>query len=273
MVLSGCVSMRIAYNHAPDLVYWKLDSYADFDASQKAKVKHAIDQWMRWHRTTELPEYVRLLATHRGDLAGPVTPAAVCALLDRGRERVDRGWARVLPAVADIAMTLKPGQLDRIEARYASSNEDVRRDHLQDSPDERRQARVKWTVESAEKLYGRLGKEQRAVVEAGVDASPLDSESWFAEREERQRNTLSITRQLIAEGAPRDRVLAAYKKLVADLRHSPNPAYASQQHRVHEYTCEFWARIHNSTTPAQRRHASERFERWATDFQLLIDEQ
>lgn len=265
--------MRIAYNHAPDLVYWKLDSYANFDADQKPRVKQAITQWMKWHRTTQLPDYVALLGAHRAEMQRPITPAAVCSLLDRGRERVERGWMEVLPAVADISLTLKPDQLRRIEAKIANANEEARAEQLPASPEERLKARVKRTTESAEKLYGRLGPEQRAVVEAGVAKSPLDLDLWFAEREERQQDALKTTRKLIADGATPAQALTAYKKLVAELRNSPNPAAAAQDQRVHEYNCGFWAAIHNSTTPLQRRHAGERLERWATDFQLLIDEQ
>jgi hypothetical protein len=272
LLLTACVSMRIAYNHAPDLVYWKLDSYADFDNEQKVKVKQAIAQWMRWHRTTQLPDYVTLMATHRHDLQGTVTPAQVCSLFERGRERVQRGWIQVLPSVADIALTLKPTQLDRIEKRYAKANEEVRKDHLQESPEERHKMIVKRTMSSAEKLYGDLGPAQRAVIEAGVADSPHDPDRWFAEREARQRDTITVTRRLIAEHASREQALTAYKQLVAELRQSPDPAYAALEQRVRDYNCSFWAAIHNSTTPAQRRHAAERLERWATDFQLLIDE-
>jgi hypothetical protein len=273
LLLAGCVSMRIAYNHAPDLVYWKLDSYADFDSEQKTKVKQAIVQWMHWHRTTQLPDYVALMASHRHELQGNVTPAAVCSLFERGRERVDRGWTQVLPSVAEIALTLKPAQLDHIEKKYAKVNEETRKDYLQESPDERHRAVVKRAINSAEKLYGDLGPAQREVIDAGVADSPQDADLWFAERQARQQEILATTRRLIAEHATRAQALTAYKQLVADMRRSPNAAYAAQEEKVQQYNCGFWAAIHNSTTPQQRRHASERLERWATDFQLLIDEQ
>jgi len=272
LLLAGCVSMRIAYNHAPDLAYWKLDSYADFNGEQKPRVKQAITQWMHWHRTTQLPDYVALMALHRQELQGPVTPAAVCALFDRGRERVQRAWTQVLPSVVDIALTLQPAQLDHIERKMVKADEDVRKDFVQESTEARHRAYVKRAITSAERLYGDLGPAQRSVIESGVAQSPRDAEMWFAERQQRQRDALTTTRRLIGERATHEQALAAYKQLVADYRRSPDSEVATQEQRVQQYNCGFWAAVHNSTTPQQRRHASERIERWATDFQLLIDE-
>lgn len=265
--------MRIAYNHAPDLVYWKLDSYADFDGEQRVKVKQSIAQWMHWHRSTQLPDYIALMASHRRELQGNVTPQAVCAVFDRARERVDRGWVQLLPAATDVVMTLKPAQLDHIEKKVAQVNEETRKDFLQDSREERRKAMVKRTVTNAERLYGNLGPAQRQVIEAGVADSPYDADIWFAERQALQQEALTITRKLLTDRVTAAQGQAAYRTLVEHMRRPSSPEYAAYDQKLQQYNCGFWAAIHNSTTPQQRRHASERMERWATDFQLLIDDE
>jgi hypothetical protein len=272
LLLQGCVSMRLAYNHAPDYVYWKLDGFVDFNAEQKPRVKQAITDWMNWHRRTQLPDYARLIAAHRAEVRGEMAPAAVCALMDRARERIDKGWVQVIPAVADIALTLQPKQIEHIEKRYASVNDDYHRDHLQPTPAERQKAMAKRATDSAEKLYGRLHAAQLAVIEKGVAASPLNADLWSAELEDRQREGIATIRRLIAENATHDQAVAAFKSLVTRFRRSPLPEHAENERRVEAYNCGFWAAIHNSTTPAQRTHAAERLERWATDFQLLSDE-
>lgn len=272
-LMQGCVSMRLAYNHAPQYVYWKLDSYVDFDSEQKPRVKQAIAEWMDWHRRTQLPDYVTLIAAHRSEVQGTMTPGAVCALMDRARERIDKGWMQILPVAADIALTLKPSQIEHIERKYAEADEEFVREHLQESPAERRKARVKRSTESAEKLYGRLHAEQRAVVEKGVAGSPMNPELWLAEKQERQRELAATLRRLIAQRATHQQAVIAFNEYMTRLRKSPNPERAENEKLVDQYNCGMWADVHNATTPAQRRHAEERLERWATDFQLLVDGQ
>ena len=42
---------------APDLVYWWLDRYIDFNDTQTPRVHEAIKQWFAWHRRSQLPDY------------------------------------------------------------------------------------------------------------------------------------------------------------------------------------------------------------------------
>ena len=36
--LSGCSALRLGYNTAPELAYWWIDGYADFDDAQAPQV-------------------------------------------------------------------------------------------------------------------------------------------------------------------------------------------------------------------------------------------
>ena len=40
--LGGCSALRIGYGTAPDLVYWWVDRYVDFNGAQTPKVREAI---------------------------------------------------------------------------------------------------------------------------------------------------------------------------------------------------------------------------------------
>ena len=55
-MISGCSALRIGYSTAPDLVYWWLDGYVDFNADQTTRVRAVIAQWFAWHRRAELPD-------------------------------------------------------------------------------------------------------------------------------------------------------------------------------------------------------------------------
>lgn len=273
-MLSGCVSMRLAYDHAPDVAYWRLDGYAGFEGEQKGRVKQAIAHWMRWHRTTQLPDYISFAASRRAMLQRKVTAGEVCSVFDQGRERLVRAWGQALPAVAEIALTLKPSQLSRIETRLDKANQEVREERrLQDPPEERLKREVRRVREHAERLYGDLAPEQRHMIETAVAASPIDARQGYEERVERQRQVLDATRRLIGEQATREQALDTYRQLLAKFMNPADPQRAQREQRLRRHDCALWADLQNSTTLEQRRHAAERLERWLTDLQLLVDEQ
>ena len=66
--LTGCSAVRFGYNQAPELVYWWLDGYADFDDPQSRRVRDMLGQWFGWHRRTQLPDYANLLQRAQADV-------------------------------------------------------------------------------------------------------------------------------------------------------------------------------------------------------------
>jgi hypothetical protein len=88
-LLSGCGAMRLAYNQAPDLGYWWLDKYIDFNDEQTPRVRDAIASWFRWNRSTQLPDYAqwldKLSGTSRSAMrrSTTTTPTTTCSPIRR----------------------------------------------------------------------------------------------------------------------------------------------------------------------------------------------
>jgi len=269
LLLSACSTVRLGYSQGPTLAWWWIDGYFDFQGAQAQKVKDGIDQWFAWHRATQLKDYAAQLALLQTQVLEPTTPAAVCRWFDVFRERTEPALERVLPLAAEIVPTLTAEQLRHAEKRYAKGNQEMRDDYLQPRPDERLEASVKRATERAEMFYGRLDEPQRKLIAAGVAASPFDPEAWLAERQARQRDTLTTLRRLAAERADRDSIVAALRVLAEHVDRSPRPEYRSYQQRLITYNCQSIAALHNSTSPAQRQAARERLKGWETDLRAL----
>ena len=60
--MSGCSMARLGYNNGETVSYFWLNSYVGFDADQKPWVKKELANLFAWHRRTQLPEYLPLLA-------------------------------------------------------------------------------------------------------------------------------------------------------------------------------------------------------------------
>ena len=269
LALTGCSAVRLGYSNGAQLAWWWLDGYVDFSREQAPLAKQGIERWFEWHRSTQLPDYAALLAEAGSQMLEPTTPALACRWQARLREALDPALDRAVELAAELVPGLGEAQLQHLELRYAKGNDEMRSDFLQPDPAVRQRESIRRTVERAERLYGPLEETQRRVVEAGVAASPFDPEMWLAERQRRQRDTVQLLRRLLAERADRDQRLAAMRLLALRTERSPDPEYRAYQMRLAEYNCAFMARIHNASTPAQRRQARDNLKGWEADLRAL----
>jgi hypothetical protein len=277
LALSGCSTLRLAYNTAPELAYLWLDNLVDFNEEQTQQVRDSLAAWFKWNRTTQLNEYAALLARIHTQMPEPVTPALACRWFDELSARLRVGFEHAVPAAAELVLGLSPSQLQHLERRYAKRNAEYRSEFLQASPTERLEASVKRVVDRAELVYGRLDDAQRERIASVAAASPFDPELWLAERKARQRDILQTFGQLLAERkVPRDTQLAtaqgALRALARRFEHSPRPLYRAYQERLSQYNCGFAAEVHNLSTPAQRHVAVSRLKAWEADLRALAAE-
>lgn len=268
-LISGCSALRIGYGTAPDLAYWWLDRYIDFNGIQTPRVREALAQWFSWHRRKQLPEYAVLLARAQAEVRADTNAARVCEwqmeLIHRARTAFDAA----VPPAADIVLSITPLQIAHIEQRYAKVNEEFRDDYLQPDPAKRAAATLKRTIDRAEMLYGRLDDSQRARIAAALPRSPFDAELWLAERRMRQQDALQVLNKLVRERAGRDQAQAALRAYADRIEHSPQEAYRRYSARLAEFNCAFAATLHNGTSTAQRHHAADKLAGWEGDLRAL----
>lgn len=274
--LAGCSSLRFAYNSAPELAYWWLDGYADFDDAQALRVREHLADFQRWHRRTQLADYAQWLARVRGQLPEQATPALACRLIDDAMDGLNVALEQAVPSLADVALTLTPAQIAHVERRYAKGNGEFRDEFVHDSPQQRLAPRVKRAVERAQSVYGRLDAAQRERVAAALAASPFDPHATLAERRARQADVLRTLRRIAAgsEGAApsaaqRDAARAALRDLLGRMQRSPGTEQAAYQERLKQFNCRFLADLHNSTTPQQRGVAADKLRGWEADLRAL----
>lgn len=268
-LLTGCSALRFGYNQAPELAFWWLDGYADFDEAQSRQARERIAQWFSWHRRSQLPDAAALLARMQSDVLADTSPDRACRWWSEWRQRAETAAEQALPGAADVVTTLTPAQIQHVERRYARNNDEFRRDFLDKDPARRLERSVERAVERAEFFYGTLDEGQRALVARGVAASPFDAEAWNAERVQRQQEALQLLRRLANPPAERDTALAALRAYMAHLWRSPREPYRRYQEKLEAYNCSFAASVHNSTTPAQRQAAAAKFKGWEVDLRAL----
>lgn len=269
-MLSSCSIARMSYDHGPQLAWWWLDGYVDFSREQKPYAKQAIHQWFEWHRSTQLQEYADWLSAVRSRINGPLTPGRVCGWSESLQYIIAPAFDHAVQLGTPVALHLGETQWRHLEQRYAKSNDKLRREYLQPNPKDRLNASVKRTVKRVRNLYGDIDETQRDLIIASIKTSPFNPETWLTERQRRQQITLATLQQLATESIPARKAAAQLRELMEHTYRSDNPGYRAYQIRLTEYTCDFIARMHNSTTPTQRQHAHDKLRSWETDLRALI---
>jgi hypothetical protein len=269
LLLAGCSAVRLAYNQAPHLMYWWLNGYVDFDVEQGDRARDALADWFVWHRATQLPDYAGLLVTAQRQILNDVTPGEVCQWADELRNRIETGYEHGVPAMAEMVRSLKPQQLQRVERRYRKADDDFRDEYLQATRAEQHEESNKRAMSKAELIYGDLDEGQRTLLVQGIADSPFDPELWLAERQLRQREVVDTLHSLQAQRADAARTEAALRVFAAHAAQSPRPAYREYQRRLFDHNCRLIARLHNSTTPEQRRRGADRLKGWEEDLRAL----
>ncbi|HEY1393993.1 MAG TPA: DUF6279 family lipoprotein, partial [Methylibium sp.] len=151
----------------------------------------------------------------------------------------------------------------------ARTNRKFRDEYLQSDLAERREAFIKRVAERAELLYGSLTDSQRELVGREVDGSPFDPQLWDTQRRHNQQALLQALRQIKADRASPEQSITVLRPVFRRWADPPDAEYRRYWQRLIAYNCEFAARLHNATTPAQRARALEKLRGWEQDLRIL----
>ena len=268
-LVSGCTALRLAYSSAPELMYWWLDRYAQFDDTQKPQMREALGAWFVWHRRTQMPDYAQQLTRARVEVMADTTAARACEWQGEVGKRFHVAFDQAAPAIADVLLTVKPEQVKSIERRHAKANADYRDEYLQADAAKRAEKTLDRTIERMETLYGSLDDAQRGRVSELLAKSPFDPEVWLAERQLRQQEATQLIRKMTAERANREQARTALQGYMERVERSPREAYRRYAQRLSEFNCAVAADMHNRMSTAQRRHAAQKLAGWESDLRAI----
>jgi Family of unknown function (DUF6279) len=273
--LAACSAVKTLYNQAPDLAYWYLDGYVDFNGAQSLQVKAGLNKVQAWHRETQLPPYVDMLQKLQERLPSSITATEACDVVAEVRGKLKAVSSQMEPTAVAVATTISAGQLQQMERKFAKSNAKYRDDFLDGTPDQKRSKRLKNAVKRAEMLYGELQDEQLAAIAQSIDRSRFNPVLAFSEWQRRQQDVLQTVRS-VSTSLPTsptytspEKVKLAIRGLIERTAESPDTGYRSYLKSLTEQSCQNFADFHNKTTPAQRKKAVETLKNYEQDFRSL----
>lgn len=270
-LLGACSSLKLAYNNGDTLLFWWLDAYVDLTSDQKQEVKSDIGDLFRWHRKTQLQDYVQLLRTGQRQLQGNPTAADLLADYREARSRAETVLMKAVPDIAELALKLTPAQIAAMEKKFDKNNREFRKKNMKGDRTEQMKFRYKKSMEQFELWFGNFNREQEAVIRKASDARPMDNELWLDERMRRQQSILDLAKkiqqekptQAVAEGWIRDLIKELFDRMEkpSDRKAFFDAYLAGNIELVHK--------VIGIATPEQKEHANKRMQGWIDDLNAL----
>lgn len=267
LTLSACSTTRLAYNQAPNLLYWWLDGYMDFTSAQSTQARQDIDTFLAWHRSAELPTYARQLQQWQALATQDMSPAQACAQFEAVRAAVQRASERGLEPITRLGQQLDREQMAHLQRHQDKGNESFAEEYLEGSPEERLNRRVDQAVSRSESLYGRLSPTQRDLVRQGLQQSPWDPQKALQERQRRQ-SELRQTLQTL-QNSPNGTALNASRSYLTRVLQTPTAGYNANSLALVQHGCAQFAALHNTTTAEQRANAVRVLKGYEDDMRAL----
>lgn len=270
VLVAGCSSLRLSYNHGDTVLYWWLNAYVDLESDQKSWVKKDIDELFHWHRKTQLKDYVQVLGNAQRQLQGDVTQADLLATYGDIKSRTQTLLFKAEPDLADLARSLRPEQLAQMEHKFAKNNEDYRKKFLRGDTAKRQKVRFQKAMDQFELWFGSFSREQEEQIRHASDIRPLNNELWLEERMLRQRNVIKLVQKVQRDKLGKEATTALIHKLIQDsfarLEHSEHKAFFDA---YNDSTAAMVLTVIKLATPAQKAHALKRMQGWIDDFNAL----
>ncbi len=264
LLLASCTAVKLGYENLPRLIQWQADRYLSLDSAQADLVNRHARSLQQWHRRNLLPVYADFLRGVEEEIRNPVTASQVA----EWRRTVVEAWVpiadRLAPAVAELALTLRPEQIAHLREVIAKTNDKAAREYRPADPAKRQEARFKRLVSRTESFLGDPVEAQRQVMRQSAASMTATEDVWWQARLARQAvivdllDDLSTNKPEIGEATRRTRLVLA--GLFSDQGLLQSAATAGD---------ELTVKLLALSTPEQRQRAITRLGEYRQDFRLL----
>ena len=268
--LSGCSSIQIAYNYAPNYLSYRLNGYLNLDDAQRLALDQEFVRFMQWHSEIALPNYSYAFETWRMrvDDAAPFTASEVFEIQERVEQALEVLGQRAAQQLASLMVTLTPKQQKRLREQFESENKEYFDEYLKNPNSEAtRNNYHKRALKRFEDWVGTLTAPQRALITGLSDRRSKVFVSWGDERVLRQKALLMVLEQ--QQGADVAQAENALNTYLTSLKHYREPSLARQQMQLRREWAEMTAEVLNSLTVEQKAFLKKKLGGYAQDFASL----
>ena len=267
--LAACGSVKLAYNYAPSLLQYQIDSYLDLTDDQEVLLTEELVAFQAWHRENALPEYTATLREWASKLDQPhtFTVPEILAKQKMFEDDLLLIGQRSALHLAPLVLTLTPEQRTRLNAEFESSNEEYAEENLSEESQSIAERKERF-VERYERWLGPLTKRQSQAIDQWLKGQPNTATLWGRERIARQQALLEILAQAQSSPSAEQAAIALHDYFQSLSRYRITALQAQRAPRLVSLA-ELTVSLLNQMTERQRRFLQETLRDYATDFEEL----
>lgn len=269
LLLGACSMVRLGYDQLPSLTYWWVDSYFDLNDAQSVALRRDLESLHSWHRSQELPQLAKLLASLQTQARQDTTPQFTCQVIDQLKAHLQVVLTQAEPGLATLVRQLTPAQMQHLAHQLDKREQAWREEWVQISPAKLTKRRAERLIERSESFYGRLSESQRALLTSSLLANPYDVALAEAEMLRRHQDLRQTLQAVVQGGDSTSQAQARLHALQQRLLESPNPVYRAKLEAFTQANCASFAQLHNSASPAQRQQLVARLQAYELDLRTL----
>ena len=266
--LFACSSTRLAYNYLDWVISWYLDDYIQLNKEQDDYYDRQLDELLQWHRSDQLPRYVRFVDEMMLHINKPVHTDMLLERKNTMREFIRVFIARAAPDCIKLLLWLDPEQRKSFYAAGAEKQQQFE-EKYQDEPEIDRSKRLyKQMKKILKRFIGRLTDEQEHIVKRWADSLIGVQHLWL----ENRRIWLS-TLQTVLEGSDTDtEKKSRLYQLLVEPEALWSTAYSRAVRQNEIRTLDMFSDIHNSMIKKQKKHLHASLSKLKKDFERLAEE-
>jgi hypothetical protein len=168
LLLNACSSASFVYKRADWFINWAVDDYVSFDREQQTLFDAALDDWLDWHCSAELPrygEYLRNLSTALSKDELRINDASLLGFADRASEAWIASLSRALIDASGILESLSDEQLAQFIEELDSRNKQFQKEYVALNATELEKLRVERVRDAMKRWAGSIddGQQQLAL--------------------------------------------------------------------------------------------------------------
>jgi hypothetical protein len=200
-----------------------------------------------------------------------IQPEQICAVTQDIQNSFISALQQIDPDATKLISQLNESQLQRIRKKYDKLNREWREDYLDVSEEKRLRNRNKQLLNRLEDFYGSLDAPQREAVQLWLKSSTFNPTISFKERQRRQADALQTFARIAQSGPQSGSSSQSQLRAWVDRGFTPpdETVYAYNQ-ALRKENCEGFAKLHNSTTRAQRERLAENLLNYENIVQSLV---
>jgi hypothetical protein len=168
LLLAGCNSASFVYKRADWFINWAVDDYVSFDRQQQTLFDTALDDWLDWHCSAELPrygEYLRDLSAVLSKDELRISDASLLDFSDRASDAWTASLSRALINTPRILESLSEEQSAQFLEELDSRNNNFQKEYVALNATELEKLRVERVRDAMKRWTGSIddGQQQLAL--------------------------------------------------------------------------------------------------------------